>query len=153
MLSCNPQRLDYYDRYQTIIQEYNDEKNRAEIERIFDELMKLANDLDQEQKRYVREGFSSDEELSMFDLLCKPDLTKQEIATIKKVAVDLLTKVKTRISELDHCFDKAETKANVQNLILNILWTNLPDCYEDDSITTYRERIYEYFYMRYKDAA
>ena len=153
MLTCNPQRLDYYDRYQTIIQEYNDEKNRAEIERIFDELMKLANDLDREQKRYVREGFSSDEELSMFDLLCKPDLTKQEIATIKKVAVDLLTKVKTRISELDHCFDKAETKANVQNLILNILWTNLPDCYEDDSITTYRERIYEYFYMRYKDAA
>ena len=127
--------------------------SRSDRNLSFDELMKLANDLDQEQKRYVREGFSSDEELSMFDLLCKPDLTKQEIATIKKVAVDLLTKVKARISELDHCFDKAETKANVQNLILNILWTNLPDCYEDDSITTYRERIYEYFYMRYKDAA
>ena len=132
MLLRNPGRMDYYDRYQTIIKEYNEEKNRAEIERIFDELTKLAQDLTQEEKRYVREGFSSDEELSMFDLL---------------------TKVKTRISELDHCFDKAETKANVQNLILNILWTNLPDCYEDDSITTYRERIYEYFYMRYKDAA
>ena len=153
MLSCNPQRLDYYDRYQTIIQEYNDEKNRAEIERIFDELMKLANDLDQEQKRYIREGFSCDEELFLFDQLSRTDLTKQEISEIKKVAVDLYAKVKARIEELDHCFDKAETKANVQNLILNILWTNLPDCYEDDSITTYRERIYEYFYMRYKDAA
>ncbi|MBQ8354157.1 MAG: type I restriction endonuclease subunit R [Oscillospiraceae bacterium] len=153
MLSCNPQRLDYYDRYQTIIQEYNDEKNRAEIERIFDELMKLANDLDQEQKRYVRLGFSCDEELFLFDQLSRTDLTKQEISEIKKVAVDLYAKVKARIEELDHCFDKAETRANVQNLILNILWTNLPDCYEDDSITTYRERIYEYFYMRYKDAA
>ena len=153
MLQCNPIRMDYYERYQTIIQEYNDDKNRAEIERIFDELMKLANDLDQEQKRYVREGFSSDEELSMFDLLLKPNLTKLEIAAIKNVAVDLLTKVKARISELDHWTDKAETKANVRNLILNILWTDLPECYEDDSITTYRERIYEYFYMRYKDVA
>ena len=45
MLLRNPGRMDYYDRYHTIIKEYNEEKNRAEIERIFDELTKLAQDL------------------------------------------------------------------------------------------------------------
>ena len=38
MLAQNPGRMDYYLRYTTIIDEYNAEKNRAEIERIFDDL-------------------------------------------------------------------------------------------------------------------
>jgi type I restriction enzyme R subunit len=153
MLLRNPGRMDYYDRYQTIIKEYNEEKNRAEIERIFDELTKLAQDLTQEEKRYVREGFSSDEELSMFDKLFRSDLTKQEIAQIKKVAVDLLAKVKSKIAELDHWADKPETKAIVDNLIRDTLWAELPESYDEDSITTYRKDIYEYIYMRYKTAA
>ncbi|MBR5570695.1 MAG: type I restriction endonuclease subunit R [Oscillospiraceae bacterium] len=153
MLLRNPGRMDYYDRYQTIIKEYNEEKNRAEIERIFDELTKLAQDLTQEEKRYVREGFSSDEELSMFDLLFKADLTKQEIAKIKEVAVDLLTKVKTKIAELDHWADKPETKAIVDNLIRDTLWAELPESYDEISITAYRKEIYEYIYLRYKTAA
>ena len=45
MLQCNPLRMDYYDRYQSIIKEYNDEKDRAEIERIFEQLMRLSQDL------------------------------------------------------------------------------------------------------------
>lgn len=132
---------------------YNEEKNRAEIERIFDELTKLAQDLTQEEKRYVREGFSSDEELSMFDLLFKADLSKQEIAMIKKVAVDLLAKVKAKIEELDHWADKPETKAIVDNLIRDTLWAELPESYDEISITTYRKEIYEYIYLRYKAAA
>ena len=153
MLLRNPGRMDYYDRYQTIIKEYNEEKNRAEIERIFDELTKLAQNLTQEEKRYVREGFSSDEELSMFDLLFKADLSKQEIAMIKKVAVDLLAKVKAKIAELDHWADKPETKAIVDNLIRDTLWAELPESYDEISITTYRKEIYEYIYLRYKTAA
>jgi len=153
MLLRNPGRMDYYDRYQTIIKEYNEEKNRAEIERIFDELTKLAQDLTQEEKRYVREGFSSDEELSMFDKLFRSDLTKQEIAQIKKVAVDLLAKVKAKIAELDHWADKPETKAIVDNLIRDTLWAELPESYDEISITTYRKEIYEYIYLRYKTAA
>ena len=145
--------MDYYDRYQSIIKEYNDEKDRAEIERIFEQLMKLSQDLTQEEKRYVREGFSSDEELSMFDLLCKENLSKQEIAELKKVAVNLLAKVKAKISELDHWSDKPETKAMISNLIRDTLYWDLPESYDDDSITAYRNEIYEYIYMRYKTAA
>ena len=153
MLNCNPGRMDYYDRYQNIIKDYNEEKDRAEIERIFEELMKLAQELDHEEKRYVREGFSSDEELSMFDLLFKSDLTKAEIATIKKVAVDLLAKIKAKIAELDHWADKPETKAIVDNLIRDTLWSELPESYDEMSISNYRQEIYQYIYMHYKDVA
>ena len=124
-----------------------------EIERIFDELTKLAQDLTQEEKRYVREGFSSDEELSIFDLLFKSDLTKQEIATVKKVSIELLAKIKGKIAELDHWTDKVETKAIVSNLIRDTLYWDLPESYDDDTITSCRQVIYEYVYMRYKTAA
>ena len=153
MLSCNPTRMDYYDRYQNIIKEYNEEKDRAAIADAFEKLMKLSQDLSQEEKRYAREGFSSDEELSVFDLLFKADLTKQEIGRIKQVSIDLLAKVKAKIAELDHCADKPETKAIVDNLIRDTLWAELPESYDEHSITGYRSELYEYFYMRYKGAA
>ena len=153
MLARNPGRMDYYDRYQAIIKEYNDEKDRAAIAKAFEDLMNLSQDLTQEEKRYVREGFSSDEELSMFDLLFKENLSKQEIAMIKKVSVDLLAKVKAKIAELDHWADKPETKAIVDNLIRDTLWAELPESYDDISITSYRKEIYEYIYLRYKSAA
>lgn len=153
MLARNPGRMDYYDRYQSIIKEYNDEKDRAAIAKAFEDLMNLSQDLTQEEKRYVREGFSSDEELSMFDLLFKENLSKQEIAMIKKVSVDLLAKVKAKIAELDHWADKPETKAIVDNLIRDTLWAELPESYDEISITSYRKEIYEYIYLRYKSAA
>ena len=153
MLSCNPTRMDYYDRYQNIIKEYNEEKDRAAIADAFEKLMKLSQDLSQEEKRYAREGFSSDEELSVFDLLFKSDLTKQEIGRIKQVSIDLLAKVKAKIAELDHWADKPETKAIVDNLIRDTLWAELPESYDEHSITGYRSELYEYFYMRYKGAA
>lgn len=153
MLARNPGRMDYYDRYQAIIKEYNDEKDRAAIAKAFEDLMNLSQDLTQEEKRYVREGFSSDEELSMFDLLFKENLSKQEIAMIKKVSVDLLAKVKSKIAELDHWADKPETKAIVDNLIRDTLWAELPESYDEISITSYRKEIYEYIYLRYKSAA
>ena len=81
------------------------------------------------------------------------DASKDNIAQIKKVAVDLLAKVKAKIAELDHWSDKPETKAIVDNLIRDTLWAELPESYDEVSITTYRKEIYEYIYLRYKTAA
>lgn len=153
MLFANPQRIDYYDRYQEIIDAYNAEQNRATIEKTFMDLMELASSLDTEQQRYVREGFSSDEELSVYDLLFSENLTKQEIETIKKVSVDLLTKIKQQIAKLDHWTDKQETKAIVDNLIRKTLWQELPNSYDVSDIQTYQKKIYEYVYMRYPEVA
>ena len=153
LLFSNPQRINYYERYQQIIEDYNSEQNRATIEKTFMDLMDLANSMDQEEQRYVREGFSSDEELSLYDLLFSENLSKQDIQKIKQVAVDLLTKGKAKIAELDHWTDKQETKAAVDNLIRDTLWAELPECYDEVSISGYRQKIYEYVYTRYPDVA
>lgn len=151
MVFGNPNRIDYYERYQQIITDYNSEQDRTKIEKTFMDLMDLANSLDEEEQRYVREGFKSDEELSMYDMLFKENLSTNDIKKIKEVAVDLLYKVKSKIAELDHWTDKQETKAAVDNLIRDTLWAELPESYDEVSISVYRQKIYEYLYVRYND--
>ena len=153
MIIGNPNRINYYDRYQQIITDYNSEQDRTKIEKTFMDLMNLANSLDEEEQRYVREGFNSDEELSMYDMLFKESLSPNDIKKIKEVAVDLLHKVKSKISELDHWTDKQETKAAVDNLIRDTLWAELPESYDEVSISVYRQKIYEYLYTRYSGIA
>lgn len=96
--------------------------------------------------RYVCEGFASDEELSLYDMLFREDLSKNAIKKLKEVVATLLQKIKATISELDHWTDKQETKAAVDNLIRDILWAELPECYDEVGISMYRQRIYEYVY-------
>lgn len=153
MLFANPERINYYERYQQIIDDYNREQDRATIEKTFMDLMDLANSMNQEEQRYVREGFASDEELSLYDMLFREDLSKNDIKKLKEAAATLLQKVKAKISELDHWTDKQETKAAVDNLIRDTLWAQLPECYDEVSISVYRQQIYEYVYTRYKEAA
>ena len=115
--------------------------------------MQLVKDMDQEEQRYVREVFANDEELSRYDTLFSEELSKQDIRKIKQVAADLLQKVKAKIAELDHWTDKQETKATIDNLIRDTLWSELPECYDEISISGYRQKIYEHVYTRYKDVA
>lgn len=131
---CN----DYYERFQAIISGYNSEQDRATIEKTFMGLMDLAPSMDTEQQRYVREGFSNDEELSLYDMLFQDNLSAQDIRNLKSVAVDLLAKIKARIAELDHWTDKPETRASVDNLIRDILWEELPQSYDEHRIAEYR---------------
>ena len=153
LLFTNPNRMNYYERYQEIIENYNSEQDRATIEKTFMDLMDLANSMDEEEKRYVREGFSSDDELSMYDMLFRDDLDKGDIKKLKEVSVTLLQRIKAKIAELDHWTDKQETKAEVDNLIRDILWNDLPEAYDEISISAYRQKIYEYVYTRFKGVA
>ncbi|MCD8009344.1 MAG: DUF3387 domain-containing protein, partial [Lachnospiraceae bacterium] len=153
MIAVNPRRINYYERYQEIIDQYNAEQDRATIEKTFVDLMELASNLDSEQQRYVREGFSSDEELALYDLLFQDNLSQQDIKRLKAVAVDLFGNIKVKIAGLDHWTDKQETKAAIENLIRDILWEELPESYDERRIYEYRKRIYEYVYLQYKEAA
>ena len=57
------------------------------------------------------------------------------------------------IAELDHWTDKQETRAAIDNLIRDTLWAELPESYDEISMSEYRRKIYEYLYTRYKDIA
>lgn len=153
MLCQNPLRINYYERYQEIVEEYNRDNRKDEIAIVFENLMKLVSELDEEQKRYVREGFESDEELSIYDLLVTGQaLSKEETKKVKKLAQEMLSKIKIRIHELDHWRDKEETCSIISVLIRDLLWADLPDSYNDNDIATYRQQIYEYVYNTYPAA-
>lgn len=153
MLAQNPSRINFYERYQEIIESYNQEQDRASIEKIFEELMDLTKKLSEEERRYVREGFENDEQLSMYDLLMKDDLTKAEIKKIKEVAVELLEKIKNQLATMDHPFEKRETKAAIIITIRDTLWEMLPESYSDESIDSYKDAVFEYVQQRYGGVA
>ena len=144
--------LDFLKIYQDIIAQYNGEQDRAMIEKVFEELLALSQQLDDETRRYVREGFSSVEELAMYDLLFSDNLSKDDIKKLKAVSVELLGKLKERIRTLDHWTDKEETQALVAIIIRDTLFQELPDsCLPD--LDTYRSKVYEYMYNHYKYVA
>ena len=73
-------------------------------------------------------------------------LTKSDIKKIKEVATSLLQKIKSKIAELDHWTDKQETKAAVDNLIRDTLWAELPECYDEISISESEWSVMEFLW-------
>ena len=153
MLAENPSRINFYERYQEIIHDYNQEQNRTTIEKTFTELMALSRELTEEEKRYIREGFENDEQLSMYDVLMKDNLSKDDIKKLKAVAKELLEKIKAQLSTMDHPFDKQETKATIIITIRDVLWKELPESYSDESINYYRDAVYQYVSQKYGGVA
>lgn len=149
MLRNNPSRINFYEEYQRIIQEYNAEQDRASIEKTFMALIDLSKRLDNEERRYVREGFTDDEQLSIFDLLFKEDLSKSDIDKLKKLSVELLDVVKARISEIHLWREDPNNCAQIKQLVLETLWSNMPETYTEEAITEYTEKVYNYVYERY----
>jgi hypothetical protein len=86
------------------------EKDRATIEETFERLVELVNSLDEEQKRATREGLLEDE-LALFDLLQKDGLDMTARERVKQASRELLASIKARLAELDHFWEKEQTKA------------------------------------------
>lgn len=99
-LRNNPAGADFYEQYQRIIDAYNSEQDRASIEATFEALVKLSEDLSEEEQRFVREGFTDERQLAVFDMLCKDSLTKEEIAQVKVLARELADKIQERLSQM-----------------------------------------------------
>ena len=125
MLASNPLRMDYQQKYEEIVADYNREKDRVTIEETFRRLIELVDELDAEQKRAVEEGLSEDE-LALFDLLKKDNLGKAERERVKQSSRDLLAAIKARLAELDRFWEKEQTKAEMQVFILDEIFSSLP---------------------------
>jgi len=125
MLANNPARMDYQQKYEEIVADYNREKDRISIEVTFRRLMTLMEELDAEQKRAVEEGLSEDE-LALFDLLKRDELGKAEREKVKQASRELLTAIRARLAELDRFWEKEQTKADVEVFILDKVYANLP---------------------------
>jgi type I restriction enzyme R subunit len=128
MLARNPTRMDYQLKYEQIVSEYNQEKDRTTIEETFRKLVELVNSLDEEQERATREGLGQ-EELALFDVLLqekKGGIDKAARERVKQASRELLAAVKARLAELDRFWEKEQTKGEVETLILDHVYTSLP---------------------------
>ena len=125
MLARNPSRMDYQQKYEAIVADYNREKDRVTVEETFRRLMELVEELDVEQRRAVEEGLGEDE-LAIFDLLKKENLGRAERERVKQASRDLLASIKARLKELDRFWEKEQTKADIEVLIRDKVYASLP---------------------------
>jgi type I restriction enzyme R subunit len=125
MLAQNPLRMDYYKKYSDIVADYNREKDRVTIEETFAKLVDLANKLDAEQRRATEEGLS-EEELALFDLLNKPQMTQVDRERVKQASRGLLESIRALIAPLERWTEKEQTQAEVEVFILDHLFKVLP---------------------------
>jgi type I restriction enzyme, R subunit len=155
MIAKNPQRIDFYQRYQQIIDEYNQEKDRITIEQTFEALLKFVESLDEEDTRNMREGLD-EETLTLFDLLIKPELTTKDRNRLKRVAQDLLARLKAEKLRIDQWREKETTQSEIKMFIYDFLWddkTGLPsDLYTEDDVKQKAETIFNYVFQQYPSA-
>ena len=152
LLLQNPLRTDLQQHYEKIVSEYNREKDRVTIEKTFEALFKLVQELDDEARRAVREGLD-EESLAIFDLLKKPNLKPPEIQKIKAVATQLLTRLKEKKLRVDQWREKEATRDAVRQTIHDFLYsddTGLPmDCFAEKDVEVKTEDVFRHIYRAY----
>lgn len=154
LLAQNPLRTDFQQHYEKIVAEYNREKDRVTIEQTFEALLTFEQSLSEEERRAVREGLD-EESLAIFDLLRKSDLSGADIKQIKKVAVELLARLKAEKLKIDHWRDKETTRDAVRITIRDYLWsddTGLPvAAYTEDDVNEKAEDVFRHVYRAYPE--
>jgi len=148
LLRQNRYRIDFQERLERIVNDYN--TGSINIEQYFQRLTKLINDLQEEEKRHIKEGLT-EEELTVFDILTKPKLrlTRKIEQQIKALTRELLQKLNEQKFVLDWK-KKTRTRADVQVTIEDILWEKLPE--PPYTLETKKEKIilvYQHVYDSY----
>lgn len=150
MIRQNETRVDFLEKFEELIEAYNAGSMR--IEKLFEELLDFMRDLDDEEKRHVRESLS-EEELVVFDLLTRPgpSLSKKERDAVKAIARDLLDKLKAVLTT--DWQKTAQARARVRELIADALDAGLPEAYSTEVFEAKAGAIFEHVYERYGSAA
>lgn len=146
MLKDNPLRLEFYDRYQEIVEEYNNGKSEIELKRSFDKLTQFYQDLTVEEKRAFQENLDQPT-LSIFDLLVKgKDLSKDERETVKKVAKETLEILQREKLNIPNWKESREIRSSVKTTIYDkLLW--LPEeKYTDEEVSLRSIQVYQHVY-------
>jgi type I restriction enzyme R subunit len=146
MVKLNRTRIDFLEEFQRMIDEYN--AGSSNVETFFAKLMAFTKRLNDEERRGISEQLT-EEELVIFDLLTKPNitLTKQETAEVKEVAKSLLEKLKQEKLVLDWRKQQA-TRAMVLTTVQDIL-DLLPRKYTPELYEQKCDLVYQHFYESY----
>lgn len=123
-----------------MIKAYN--RGSKNIEVFLTELQKFVSELDAEDHRAVRESLS-EEELALFDILTKPEmeLTEKEKGEVKKVARELLSRLKQEKLVLDwrkRQQSRADVKLTIETVLDELPRTYTPEVWQMKCDTVYQ---------------
>lgn len=152
MVDENPTRIDYYERYQEIIENYNNGKEYQTVKELFDALIVLLGDLSEEEKRAEREQLEEDE-LTVFDMLNSgKKVSDKEKVEVKETARKLLERLKNNEFQVQQWTEKIHTSSAVKKAINDYLYQSLPyPTFGDGDIVVKTEILFNYFKGRYAD--
>lgn len=150
LLNQNPMRIDFYERYQEIIENYNNGKEYATVKELFDALILLLGDLSEEEKRAERELLDEDE-LTVFDMLNRDKkISDKEKVEVKDTARKLLEHLKNNEFKVEYWSEKTQTASAVKKAINDHLYTKLPfPTFSDGDRIVKTEILFDYFKTRY----
>lgn len=150
MVRENPIRLEFYEKYKTIIAEYNAGKDIQAVQKAFDDLSEfMKNQLNPEQERAMREGLD-EESLAIFDLLKKASLTPDEEKEVKKVAKKTLAMLKAEKLKVDRWRESTQVSSQVRTMITNSLEWLPQSSYLDDELADMSLLVYQHVYSNYQ---
>jgi type I restriction enzyme R subunit len=115
MAAQNPTRVHLVEKLEKLVEEYN--LGTVDVEAFFQALKALVAEMSAEEKRAGREKLTEDE-LAVFDLLTKPEpkLTKKQETEVKKIARDLLEKLREHL-QVEEWQARQQTRAAVESTI------------------------------------
>ena len=146
MVLFNKSRINYWERFEQLIDEYN--AGSHNIETFFSELVDFAQELNIEDCRAISLQLN-EEELTIFDLLTKPEasLTNKEQQEVKKIATQLLITLKREKLSLDWR-KRQQSRAAVKLAIEEVL-EQLPPSYSSDVYESKCQNVYQHIYDSY----
>lgn len=145
MINKNCERIKFSERFQNIIDRYN--SGGSENEDYYEQLVKLVEDLKNEDKRASLEGLT-EEELEMYDLLIKGrDLTKDEEQRVKLASKNLFTKLTSEKNDLFivDWYKDEQASVNVKSAISKSLDSDLPVSYDKEAFESKVNLLHNHF--------
>lgn len=147
MIDKNSTRINLQQRFDEIVEKYNLGAHSAE--EFFEQLTLFVEELDEEERRHIKEGLE-EPELTIFDLLCQGvTLEDKERDIVKNLAKKLLGELEGNL--VIDWRKKQRTKARVQKTIDDIL-QDLPDSYDDKQWQVVCDKVYLHVYDKYQES-
>jgi type I restriction enzyme R subunit len=152
MIKENPLRLDFYEKYKEIIEEYNNGKDITATKKAFDDLTDFVNNLTKEDNRAMREDLNK-ETLAIFDLLKKDTLTDKEREEVKNVAKKTLSALKEEKLKVERWRESTQLRAQVKITIHDTLLWLPKEPYSDSEVDEKSDAVYQHIFTNYYGGA
>ena len=148
MVELNRTRADFSEKFEELIESYN--AGSRTIEALYQELLDLSNSLNVEEQRHVRENIT-EEELVIFDILTRPspELGTEERAEVKKVARELLARLKELL--VLNWRQKSTARSQLKLTIEDTLDSGLPRAYTPDLYQQKCSAVFEHVFESYPE--